>query len=696
MLKRTFAAVMTLVAMFCFTVAGEAAASNNWLIYIYMCGTNLEDETIGAMNPQTGEYVYRKGACASRDIYAMQKATLPPNVKVLINANGATKWAHTFIQREGPGIYLLQGAGKLAKMSNWKADMGNPDTLKEFLEFGEKNFSEEIDHRILIFFDHGGLNGLCYDKAFDGSTKENNLTYYDLKKVLSQVYKNPSQKPFELIGFNICLSSSYELANSISGFSKYMVGSEPSEFGWNFGSWLQALANNPNMSGAQIGQVICDSTMDAYNKDQNNPIKVDMGNVGGVNRVHHFRGLAPIQTFSVINLAKMPELTAAYDRYFNAAKKCKAAFARAAELRTTERYSELQMDLGTLAENTKDILPKESQDLLNAIHNAVVYYNKGEFLSAQGISTYYPFLSNFENPGEHESNFKNFLTQKSTPGSQKGLYKSLMKLDATKLQLLPVELDDNDNAFVKLTPAQMNNIAKVQCMVLPYVEDGDISFGMQGEGLVLTYSAEDIKADWNTGVISENFRAVYPTLGSNRIYMEPSNASEMYKFYRVPVIIQGTKHYLTIVHNLTVDQYIVAPNIDAEIDNGMVMPGKLLEEGTEITPLFLTVIKGNSPDAQSGEVVKINNPNTGEQIAFKLSEGETFQYYHGIPVNFEKVPDGNYVYFFQFIAPNGSASVSLPLGLTIDGNSITKEVLSKEDVKTLKDSSKSWQDAEAA
>ena len=135
--------------------------------------------------------------------------------------------------------------------------MSDPNTLANFLKYGEENFNP--DHRILVFRNHGGLNGICYDDAFQQGAKYN-LTYENLTQVLSAVYPNSLEEPpFELIGFNTCVSAFYELANSVADFSHYMIGSEPSEYGRYFKDWLAALAKDPSINGAQIGKIICNS-----------------------------------------------------------------------------------------------------------------------------------------------------------------------------------------------------------------------------------------------------------------------------------------------------------------------------------------------------------------------------------------------------------------------------------------------------
>lgn len=129
MFKRTIAALTILAAMLCLAVKVDAAAAprhtkdDSWLIYMYICGTDLEEN-----------------ANASRDIIEMQQVDLPSNVRLLIYANGAINWKHQCIERKGSGIYLCDSRG-LNKISSWRADMGKPDIkfLRAFTVIRTKN-----------------------------------------------------------------------------------------------------------------------------------------------------------------------------------------------------------------------------------------------------------------------------------------------------------------------------------------------------------------------------------------------------------------------------------------------------------------------------------------------------------------------------------------------------------------------------
>ena len=186
MLRGIVKTIAILAMTFFFLFNAEAADSgydfgkdDEWLVYMYICGTNLEEK-------------YRD---VTGNIAEMQKVKLPSNIKILINASGTKEWHHPEIKKDGNGIYLYS-SNSLKKMAHWNADMGDPRTLREFLKYGEKHF--DPDHRILIFWDHGGVNGLCYDDAFDPGHRSN-LTYDDLTKVFSTVYgKSKKIRPLNL------------------------------------------------------------------------------------------------------------------------------------------------------------------------------------------------------------------------------------------------------------------------------------------------------------------------------------------------------------------------------------------------------------------------------------------------------------------------------------------------------------------
>lgn len=309
MFKRLAVALTAFLVFFGSVVYVEAKTTfskdDEWLIYMYICGSNLEES----------DHQFTK------NLDEIQQVRLPKNVKVLIDIGGARLWHHPTLKEGGNGIYLYT-RNRLEKLENLDKNMGDPKTLQSFLEYGEKNFNP--DHRILVFWNHGGLHGICYDEKYKTPGLDENgnvvikpngeieyynpyLTYDDLTEVFSKVYPNSTEElPFELINFPLCVSASYELANSIADFSHYMVGSEPSTYGGYFKDWISALAKDPSMNGKQIGKIICDSTMEQYSYWN----KTLPG---------YSKDFQKSMNFSLIDLTKMPQLREANEEFFDRA-----------------------------------------------------------------------------------------------------------------------------------------------------------------------------------------------------------------------------------------------------------------------------------------------------------------------------------------------------------------------------------------
>lgn len=79
-----------------------------------------------------------------------------------------------------------------------------------------------------------------------------------------------------------------DTANAFSDIARYMVASEETEpgNGWYYTGWVQALADNPQMDGAELGTVICDTYMEGCEmygtEDETTLSVVDLGKIGAV------------------------------------------------------------------------------------------------------------------------------------------------------------------------------------------------------------------------------------------------------------------------------------------------------------------------------------------------------------------------------------------------------------------------------
>ena len=661
MFKRTIAAIMILAATLCPAVKVDAAErhkqDDTWLVYWYICGTDLESDSHSA----------------TADIGEMQHVKLPPNVKVLIYAGGTTKWHHPTIKSGGNGIYLYS-SNRMEKRAHRNENMGDPNTLASFLKYGEENFP--ADHKIMIFWNHGGVSGLCYDEG-------NPLTYDELKGAFASVYgDSPEEIPFELIGFDLCLSGSYELANSISEFSHYMLGSEPStpSAGWDYAYWFKELAKNPAIDGSLVGRAICNGNMQYYKSSDTLKEKTD----------------AKIVSYSLIDLTKMPELREAYEEYFNEAVKrsneegsFSAAFARAAENRNMDKYSTRYADLGLLAKNTTSIMPATSNRLLKAIDKAVVYNKRGDYLKSKGISTYYPYISKEKLFSDIETEsatnsrntaFEIILKQNSSYSAQKELYSELLGLNLSKLQdenKVSVERQKG-RLIAKLTSEQLESVSSIQCILIPVNVDGQFELGG-----AISISADDLKIDWHKGIATEKFRAVEPMFDGQRIIMYPSVSGRGHTFYTVPILYTydednkndvKEQRELVVRYDTSTKKYEII-GFGENIENGMVRANRgKPQPGHVITPLYM-IISDDPANEQLGLTQYINTK-TGKRVPLmslidsftdadtkktfylKWKLGEPFVYTRNSAITNEPIKKGMFLYTFTFNAPNGDQANS--------------------------------------
>lgn len=636
----------------------------------------------------------------------MEKIKFPTNVKVMICAGGSDIWHHPTIKAGGDGIYLYSN-NRLEKQADWnsetgKANMGDPGTLETFLRYGEENF--DAKRRIIIFQNHGGLSGICYDETFEPG-KMHFLSYDALKSTFAAVYgDSPEELLFELVGFNACMTGSYELANSIADFSHYMAGSEPSSnpVGYDIKSLFSALANDLSMSGEQLAKVLCDNSMKRLEA-------VDKEN--GFN-------LKAVNAFAVIDLTKMPELRAAYKEYFKEALSrskremgFSGAFARAAESRKADRYSNLYTDLGLLAENTKSIMPATSNKLLMAIDKAVVYNKHGAYLKSRGISTYYPYISTKEKPEDAVQStndaFNMIDGMNSNYSAQKKLYGDLLKLQAPvnangKTEPISLEKNSRGHFFAKLTPEQLEKFSAVRCVLVPVKKGDSSSYGLDFGGAILT-SADDLKIDWKSGTVTENFSVMEPVFDGHKIAMLPSVSGRGHTFYKVPVIYNELRRDLLVRYDTSTKKYSIV-GFGTMIENGMVrLTTDKPQPGHVITPLYLILSDnateepmGIKMDEGTGQPVTtvIVNEETGEQEQVyvyassifstntdsmtgkpyytKFTKGTPFVYTRDSAITSRPITRGAYYYAFGFATPGGYGTVSEPGLIIVEYGEVAK------------------------
>ncbi|MBR3473781.1 MAG: peptidase C11 [Oscillospiraceae bacterium] len=206
-------------------------------IMIYMCGTDLES----------------RSGMATKDLVEMTRATIGPNVNVLVCTGGCSKWNNNIISSRQNQIYEVHSGGLKCVVDNFgNSAMTDPTNLTDFIKWCDKNYS--ANRKMLILWDHGGgsVSGYGYDEKNQRSGSMNLAG-------ISTALKNGKVK-FDIVGFDACLMATLETGLMLDPYADYMIASEETEpgIGWYYTDWLTKLSNNTSMKSVDIGKNIVD------------------------------------------------------------------------------------------------------------------------------------------------------------------------------------------------------------------------------------------------------------------------------------------------------------------------------------------------------------------------------------------------------------------------------------------------------
>lgn len=210
-----------------------------WTVFVYMCGSDLESN-------------YH---AASTDIKEMISASESDKVNIVIQTGGSVAWNKPAIEADRIGRYTIKNNRLELIESLPDANMGDGSTFKSFLNWGIKKYPAE--KMGVVLWNHGGgtLGGVCCDEK----NNYDSLSLVEMEKAFSDVSKKMTDK-FEFVGFDACLMASLETANMLVPYANYMYASEQVEScdGWYYKPFVDAMVENPNIDGKELGKVNVD------------------------------------------------------------------------------------------------------------------------------------------------------------------------------------------------------------------------------------------------------------------------------------------------------------------------------------------------------------------------------------------------------------------------------------------------------
>lgn len=552
------------------------SADDTWAIYWYLCGSDLESG----------------GGAATADMAEMLQVILPENVKVIIQTGGASAWKNDFVNATKTQRYLYSGDKLELVDEEEQANMGDAATLQGFLSFCEEQYP--ADHKMVLFWNHGGgsVGGAAYDENYG----HDSLSLSEMNQAFNAVY-GEQETPLELVGFDTCLMSTLDTASVFKNYASYLVASEELEpgNGWYYSGWLAALANNPGMTGADLGTAICDTYVTGCEE------------VGTQDEI----------TLAVTDLGKLDTLLTAFNGMgkeilssaITTPSVC-GEFARSAEKSENyggnndkEGYTNM-VDLGDLVSNAKNLLPGTAQQVLSALDEVIVYRVNGTYRQyATGLSVYYSYNGDKDNLAQYDevaadSIYPSFIHYSIGDEITEDVVTDLEDIDYEDVEAIekfngsmPVEITDQNYARLSIAPENLDSVKSVFFNLAYYSEEDDV--------ILFLGMDNDLNVDWENGIFEDNFRGVWGALDENLCYMEITYEGEDYNLYSVPIYLNGVECFMTVAYDYTTSSYeILGARENIEDDTTMGDKNLIkLKAGDEVIPiLYAMAISGDSEE----------------------------------------------------------------------------------------------------
>lgn len=546
-----------------------SAGDGSWAVYWYLCGSDLETN----------------GGFATIDLNEMLQVQLPENVNIVIQTGGSAVWQNDLMDPSKIQRWVYNSEGLSLVEEQESANMGDPQTLYEFLYFANENFP--ADKVAVTFWNHGGgsVGGAAYDELYGLDSLTLDEMYVAFNEVWPADVNNPA---LELVGFDTCLMGTIDVAAAFQPFAKYLVGSEELEpgNGWLYSGWIGELAANPSMDGAQLGTAICNTYY------------------AGCEEV----GTQDQTTLSVTDLTKLTPLLEAYEKFgeeaFVAATEDPGFFAqlgRAAAQsenyggNTREQGYTNMVDLGHLARQTAWMLPS-AQGVSDALEDCVIYKVNGPYRTeATGLSCYYSYNGDindfvgFAGVGASLA-FKHLYAYGLTGELVEGGEEYLASLNIEELPEVPtlvdvdwdgapLDVDENGTSFLTLGTEAADILAGIGISLYYVDEENDLMLWLGTDN--------DMTADWENGVFYDNFRGVWGAIDGCLVFMELSFEGEDYNLYSVPILLNDEAYNLQVIYDFSVEEWGIVGAIPGLDDSGMASKElRLLEEGDVITTIW--------------------------------------------------------------------------------------------------------------
>lgn len=567
-----------------------------YTIMVYLNGSDLETDWNSA----------------SEDIDEMLYADFDRrDINVVVQTGGTLEWGNPDVPDRGLARFLV-GENGLEKLEDLpSASIADPATLSSFIDFGYLNYPAQ--RYGLVLWNHGGgsVFGFGKDELYDGE----GMGLVDIRQALDN--SAARETPLEFLGFDACLMATLETAGMAAPYARYLIASQETEpgYGWDYDNWLSILGDEPDMPGDEVGQVIVDSFIAFYD-------------------VNHMEDEAT--TLSVTDLSQVAPLTKALETMVQSATLENFSFQQIARQRSQTREFGVSstaeyvgydlVDMGNLAIQYAETSPAESDALLAALSNAVLYSAQGRYVdNASGLSLYYPYYDrdyiDYSMAVYRELGFSpiyyNYLAD---------FVSALTGESIAPVEVPAVNEGDEEGSFeIYLTPEQIDNIDTIFFTAWQQVE---------GDVYRQVYQDSYVEIDDDGRVITE-FDGYVTTIGGQIACTYEMDYGEDYIRYSVPALLNGSDVNLIMI-------------FDAETPWGRILGAQPLFDVAGVAARQLVPILPGDTLALSYYTEEFTS--TGEEYAEGAGpywyQGESFTVGEELEVDLIDVPAGEYLYGF--------------------------------------------------
>jgi hypothetical protein len=613
-----------------------------WSIFIYMCGADLESQV----------------GMASFNLSQIMNAVPAENVNIIVQTGGSEQWGNPS-RGDAADLALLGvddwGARGVdaTKLQRYKvtdtmtlvdeqplASMGSQQTFYEFLSWGVENYPAE--KMGVILWNHGGgsLSGVCFDDLFEGDS----LFLFEMDNALNKLYDEMTDQ-FEFIGFDACLMSTIETANVLVPHARYMYASQEVEggYGWDYSSLISELNRGPD-TGEALGKALCDSYFSFYRS-------ID----------YH-----KIATLSVTDLSRIDDVLYALNAFGQALLPAfddpamLGVISRGAD-RAQNYRNKSMLDLSDFAGILKVITPEESEAVIAAVDEAVLYSVEGPgSLYSNGLSVYYPtdviastivrYTLNFAPPA-----YFDYINR---------LHYAKLKLTISGEQLIEVVqepyVDDDGDYVMQINPASLNYVRDAAFQV--FIEAGEDAY-------LLGYN-NDMQIDLETGELKDTWEGAWAQIDGQPLMIQLTDYKEgEYEMYSSPVSLNGQNTNLLLCW--VVDEgeesggyfEILGTASGADPYTGRASRvTRALEPGDTITPMYYAL----PYDLVVSEEPAEPNEYLDEDGEYILAEGEPILIREDTEVEYEMIAPANYLFQFRLFDVYGTEVTYAPITFEVD------------------------------